>query len=118
MEVGVLGTLYAGGGCTGVAVVDACGGRDMRLRLLVRKIALLARYDYMGDNSDGLPDADGVLVVSDPKRHRLTGGLTFSLGLPFTADIRLNYEAYFYDRGAQPALSEQDKVVVELMCRF
>ncbi len=48
----------------------------------------------------------------------LTGGLTFSLGLPFTADIRLNYEAYFYRESVRPALSEQDKLVVELMCRF
>ena len=109
---------YAGRVFPGVDAVDAFVCRDIPLRRLFRKISLLARYDYMSDHSDGLPDADGVLVVSDPKRHRLTGGLTFSLGLPFTADIRLNYEAYFYDRGAQPALSEQDKVVVELMCRF
>ena len=108
----------AGRGFPGGDAVDAFVCRDIPLRRLFRKISLLARYDYMSDHSDGLPDADGVLVVSDPKRHRLTGGLTFSLGLPFTADIRLNYEAYFYDRGAQPALSEQDKVVVELMCRF
>ena len=101
---------YAGGAFPGVDAVDAFVCRDIPLRRLFRKISLLARY--------GLPDADGVLVVSDPKRHRLTGGLTFSLGLPFTADIRLNYEAYFYDRSVQPALSEQDKVVVELMCRF
>ena len=109
---------YAGGIFPGVDAVDAFLCRDFPLRRIFRKISVLARYDYMSDHSDGLPGPDGVLVVNDPKRHRLTGGLTFSLGLPFTADIRLNYEAYFYDRAVEPALSEQDKVVVELMCRF
>ena len=45
-------------------------------------------------------------------------GLTFSFGKPFQADLRLNYEKYFYDDDAIPLESEQDKLVVEMMVRF
>lgn len=109
---------YADGLFPGVNAVDAFVCRDFPLRRWFRKVSVLARYDYMSDHSDGLFGEGGVLETDDARRHRLTGGLTFSLGLPFTADIRLNYEAYFYRESVRPALSEQDKLVVELMCRF
>ena len=109
---------YADGLFPGVNAVDAFVCRDFPLRRWFRKVSVLARYDYMSDHSDGLFGEGGVLETDDARRHLLTGGLTFSLGLPFTADIRLNYEAYFYRESARPALSEQDKLVVELMCRF
>lgn len=109
---------YASGAFDGVNVVDAFICRDIPAKRVFSKISLLARYDYMSDHSTGVANGDGVLVVNDPGRHRVTGGLTFSLGLPFRADIRLNYEAYFYRRAVTPAISEQDKAVVEFMCRF
>lgn len=109
---------YAGGAFDGVNAVDAFVCRDFPLKRIFRKISVLARYDYMSDHSNGIAGSMGTLVVNDPERHRLTGGLTFSLGLPFQADIRLNYEAYFYRQTAVPALSEQDKLVVEFMARF
>ena len=37
---------------------------------------------------------------------------------PFVADIRLNYEKYFYPEGAVAKVSERDKAVVEFMIRF
>lgn len=110
---------YAGGSFPGVNVVDAFVCRDLPLRSrALRRISLLARYDYMSDHSTGIAGADGALQVDDPERHRLTGGVTLGLGLPFRADIRLNYEAYFYRPTATPALSEQDKIVAEFMVRF
>lgn len=111
---------YAEGAFAGVNVVDAFVCRNLptpRLRAL-KQISILARYDYMSDHSTGVADASGQLVADDPERHRVTGGLTFSLGLPFQADIRINYEAYFYRATATPALSEQDKFVAEFMVRF
>lgn len=111
---------YAEGAFTGVNVIDAFVCRNLptpRLRAL-KQISILARYDYMSDHSTGLANAAGELVADDPERHRVTGGLTFSLGLPFQADIRVNYEAYFYRSTATPALSEQDKFVAEFMVRF
>jgi hypothetical protein len=46
--------------------------------------------------------------------------VTFSLGLPFTADIRLNYEKYFHPAGHTilPGPGDHDKLVLELMAHF
>ncbi|MDR0988457.1 MAG: OprO/OprP family phosphate-selective porin [Prevotellaceae bacterium] len=92
---------------------------DLPLRKTFHKISFLARYDMMTGQSDGKStDETGALITTDYRRQRVTGGLTLSLGTPFTADIRLNYEKYFYARGSIAKESEQDKVVVELMVRF
>lgn len=80
----------------------------------------MARYDYMGNHSDGKKGFDaGRLIQSDAERHRLTAGLTFSVrNKYFPTDIRLNYEKYFYPNNGTPKESEQDKLVAELMIRF
>ncbi len=72
----------------------------------------------MDDHSNGIAGDDGGLFANDRRRHRATAGMTFSLGLPFTADIRLNYEKYFYDKGVTPNPSGHDKIVVEFMAHF
>ena len=51
-------------------------------------------------------------------RQRVTGGVTLGIRCPIAAELRLNYEKYFYDAGAIPDPSERDKAVVELMVRF
>ncbi|MDR2890354.1 MAG: OprO/OprP family phosphate-selective porin [Alistipes sp.] len=130
---------YSGGAFAGVDGVDAFVsyglpiGRGTTGRRVFRRISLLGRYDYMSDHSGGIavePVGGGAaaLVANDPGRHRATAGVTFSLGLPFSADVRLNYEKYFYTspdarRGipgphgvAGP--SDHDKIVVELMAHF
>ena len=43
---------------------------------------------------------------------------TWSIAEPFISDIRVNYEKYFYNEGATPKVSEQDKAVIEFMIRF
>ena len=50
--------------------------------------------------------------------QRLTGGVTLSFGKAFQADLRINYEKYFYDDLSLAKESEQDKFVMELMVRF
>jgi len=93
-------------------------------RCAVKYITPLIRYDYMGDHSDGLhytdgtADENGKLKINDYQRSRLTGGVTLSLKKPFTGDIRINYEKYFYRDGAVAKPSEKDKAVVEFMVRF
>jgi hypothetical protein len=82
------------------------------------RISFLGRWDYLDDHSSGVAGPDGGLIINDPSRHRATAGVTFSLGLPFTADIRLNYEKYFYRAGAVPGPSDHDKIVLELMAHF
>lgn len=90
-----------------------------RKKWLVKKITPLVRFDYMGDHSDGEEvDDDNNLVITDYERKRITGGLTFSFSKPFTSDIRLNYEKYFYDSDDLAKTSEKDKIVLELMVRF
>jgi hypothetical protein len=81
-------------------------------------ISFLGRYDYMGDHSTGNAGSGGILVVNNPERHRATAGMTFSLRLPFMAEVRLNYEKYFYRAGALPGPSDHDKIVIELMAHF
>lgn len=92
-----------------------------RLPLKGRKMALsfLGRYDYMSDHSNGKKDESGFLKTDDPERHRLTGGLTLSLGKgALQADIRLNYEQYFYNKGVEPSISERNKIVLEFVAHF
>lgn len=86
----------------------------------IQSVSYLARYDYMGNHSDGKKGLDaGRLIQSDAERHRLTAGLTFSVrNKYFPTDIRLNYEKYFYPNDGTPKESEQDKLVAELMIRF
>ena len=111
-----------------VHAVDAFASYDFPLRhCFFSKITPLVRYDYMGDHSDGKDyvlstDAAGQevtgLKITDYQRSRLTGGVTFSVGKRFLADIRLNYEKYFYRAGGEAKSSEKDKVVVEVMTHF
>jgi hypothetical protein len=73
----------------------------------------------MSDHSKGTKDESGNLKVDDPERHRLTGGVTLSFGKKsLQADIRLNYEQYFYNKGVNPAISEQNKIVMEFVAHF
>lgn len=73
----------------------------------------------MSDHSNGSRDSSGQLSITDPKRHRLTVGTTLSLGKKaLQTDLRINYEQYFYSKGVTPAVSEQNKVVVELVAHF
>ena len=116
---------YGNNAFDAVHSVDAFVSYDIPLRkCLFTKISPLVRYDYMSDHSDGMryldgkEDAAGQLVINDYQRSRLTGGVTFSLDLPFVSDIRLNYEKYFYRDGAIAKPSERDKIVVEFMTRF
>ena len=104
-----------------VWAVDAFVNYDWFFRnqkMLFKKMSILARFDYMGNNSEGVPDENGQLVIDDHERKRITGGLTFILGKPFQADLRVNYEKYFYKDLSLAKPSEQDKFVIEMMVRF
>lgn len=73
----------------------------------------------MSDQSNGSKDDNGLLLVDDPERHRLTGGLTLSMGKGrLQADVRLNYEQYFYKQGVETSISERNKLVLEFVAHF
>ena len=101
-----------------VNALDAFVCYDLPLRGAFRKVSLLCRYDCMGDHSDGSIDEAGRLRLTDAARQRLTGGLTWSLAKKMNADIRMNFEKYFYENAALAKPSERDKVVVELVVHF
>lgn len=85
---------------------------------LIGGISGALRYDYMGDNCSGTLNDEGALQIDDFERHRLTAGVTLSLKSKFQADIRLNYEKYFFDKGVTPGTKDDDKIVLELIAHF
>lgn len=102
-----------------VNAVDAFAAYILPINKGLKAITFLGRYDYMSNHSKGAKEDNGDLTTDDPKRHRITGGLTFSLGKGnLQADIRCNYEQYFYTRGVTPAISEQNKIVLEFVAHF
>lgn len=108
---------YAGGfpACN---AVDAFIRYEQPLPRLIPKMSFLARFDMMDDHSDGIAGADGKLQLDDAARKRLTGGITLHLSEKPVADLRFNYEKYFYSQPALAKPSERDKAVVELMVHF
>lgn len=102
-----------------VNAVDAFAAYRLPLKRGLTAISFLGRYDYMSDHSKGIRDDSGHLAADDHARHRLTGGVTLSLGKQtLQADIRLNYEQYFYAKDVTPPTSERNKIVVEFVARF
>lgn len=102
-----------------VHAINAFANYDLPIKKgIFQKISFLGRYDRMGDHSDGYANEHGGLDVTDYSRQRVTGGVTLSFGKAFQADLRLNYEKYFYDKLSLAKESEQDKFVMELMVRF
>ena len=92
---------------------------DLPLKKVFNKISFLARYDMMTDHSDGkMDETTKALIINDYARHRVTGGITLSLSKAFIADLRLNFEKYFYKNSGIPKESERDKIVIEFMTRF
>lgn len=110
---------YTHGKFPDVNAADVFVAYRLPLKKTFSALSFLGRYDYMSDHSKGKPDENGQLTMDDPERHRLTGGMTLSLGtLKFQADIRINYEQYFYNSGTHPLISERNKAVIEFVCRF
>lgn len=102
-----------------VNAVDAFAAYRFPFKRNNMALSFLGRYDYMSDHSNGKKDDAGFLKTDDPERHRLTGGLTLNMGKgALQADIRLNYEQYFYNKGVVPSISEQNKIVLEFVAHF
>ncbi len=119
IEAEYLRKFYAHDAFTPVNAVDAFVAYRLPVRKGLTSISFLGRYDYMSDHSKGGTDELGHLKTDDPERHRLTAGITFSLGKKsLQSDLRLNYEQYFYAKNVVPAISEQNKVVAEFVVHF
>ena len=102
-----------------VHAVNSFVNYDLPLKKVFNKISFLARYDMMTDHSNGtIDETTRTLIINDYARHRVTGGITLSLSKAFIADLRLNFEKYFYKKSGIPKESERDKIVIEFMTRF
>lgn len=82
------------------------------------KMMFLGRYDGMTDNSDGFADESGNLTVDDSARKRVTVGTTLAYHQKVRAELRLNYEYYFYDDNVEIDPSDHSKFVAEVMFNF
>lgn len=110
---------YSGDAFKPVNAIDAFAVYRLPVKKGLTSVSFLGRYDYMSDHNRGGIDGNGNLKTDDPERHRLTGGVTLSLGnKSLQADLRLNYEQYFYAKGVTPAISEQNKAVAEFVVHF
>lgn len=107
-------------GATGVVAYD------LLLPKVFHKIRFLIRYDMMSNNNQGsktlIENTDGTEIsqylVDDYARQRITAGITLSIAKPVLAELRINYEKYFYRDWSVADPSEQDKLVIELVGRF
>ncbi len=83
------------------------------------QLSFHGRFDGMTDHSDGTRNEQGQLYVADNARNRITIGATLSYIMPeVKADIRFNYENYFYGKDVVAAAGNRDKIVLELIVRF
>ena len=99
-------------------IINSFISRKFPLQGKLMSISALGRYDYMGEHSDGKKNEEGMLTVTQPERHRMTLGSTLTFGTVRRIELRVNYEKYFYHKDAVIPVSDHDKLVVEVMCRF
>ena len=119
IEAEYLYKMYGHNAFKDVHAVNSFVNYDLPLKKVFNKISFLARYDMMTDHSNGtIDETTKTLIITDYARHRVTGGITLSLSKAFIADLRLNFEKYFYKKSGIPKESERDKIVIEFMTRF
>lgn len=123
LEAEYLHKTYQHGAFTDCDALDvmAIYRQPLNERNYFEAVSYLLRYDSMDDHSDGKKGMDdgNRLWITDYARQRFTVGLTFHVrNDSFPADLRLNYEKYWYADNGMAKESEQDKLVCELMIRF
>ena len=101
-----------------VNALNTMAAYTLPLRHVFDHLRFLTRFDMMDDHSNGSLNDEGVLQTDDAARKRLTAGTTLGFAKRIAAELRLNYEKYFYDKGAAMKTSERDKVVMEMMIHF
>lgn len=86
---------------------------------MFNRASVQARYDGMTDNSNGKPDSEGVITYSNAAANRITVGGTVTYTYKMVhADVRLNYENYFYHSGTTYPKEFDNIISAELVVRF
>jgi len=88
-------------------------------RGLFNRLSFQARYEGNPPHSTGTREADGSLTADQPRRQRLTTGVTLSYVYNcIRCDLVLHYEKYFYHDNYIPCFDRADKLVAELVIVF
>lgn len=83
------------------------------------RASLQGRFDGMTKHSNGTLNDLGELTVTNPPRNRFTAGGTLTYSYKSVhADLRLNFEKYWYHSDYTPAVGQGDKIVAEMVIRF
>lgn len=86
---------------------------------MFNRLSFQGRFDGMTDHSSGKRNSDGDLYYTDRARNRITIGSTLSyIKSSIRADLRVNYEKYFYHHGFDAPDGDRDKITVEFVVRF
>jgi len=86
---------------------------------IFNRLSFQTRFDGMTAHNSGDLTDDGNLTADMPARNRITVGSTIShIQQKLHADIRINYEKYFYHHDVSVPTGQSDKVVVELAVSF
>lgn len=87
-------------------------------KTIFNSLSFQARFDANTRHSNGTTQ-NGVLPEDHPGRRRITIGSTLAyIKKPLKCEIELNYEKFFYDKGAVAPTGRNDKVVAELIISF
>lgn len=83
------------------------------------RLSFQGRFDGMTAHNSGALGDSGELTPDMPARNRITVGSTLSsVHGKIHADVRLNYEKYFYHHDVVAPVGQDDKVAVELVVSF
>lgn len=87
-------------------------------KTIFQTLSFQGRFDGATRHSNGT-SVGGFLSEDHPGRKRITAGATLRYAKkPLKCELQLNYEKFFYDKGAEPVVGRNDKVVVELIISF
>lgn len=85
---------------------------------IFNRFSAQGRFEFITSHCTGL-HTDGKLNASQPARRRITVGATLTRLMGSRhADIRINYEKYFYNHGVTPLANRDDMIVAELVVKF
>lgn len=86
---------------------------------IFNRASVQGRFDGMTAHSNGTRNGEGCLTTTDPARNRITvGGTLTHTYKALHADVRLNYEKFFYHHDVKPTPGNGDRLVAELVVRF
>lgn len=88
-------------------------------RGIFNRLSMQGRFESVSARSNGINNAEGLLVQTFPDRKRLTVGATLAyVRKPVKCELMLDYEKYFYSDSYTPSIDRDDKIVAELVIVF